>query len=209
MFPVRCVYCAKEMPTASVLFCDACWAELPRAEKTPSERLPRHVERVHAGFAYRDGGITREIVHALKFDGHASLAPKMADFMIRTLPAGFLNSEDVWTPVPLHWLRYGDRSFNQSQLLCDELSARIGARSALLLKRTRNTPAQSGQGFRTRRQNVKDAFSFSYKGEIPKSVMLIDDVVTTGATVSECAHVLKANGVERVRVLAFAQAESK
>ncbi|MBL0061927.1 MAG: ComF family protein [bacterium] len=208
VFPSRCVYCAKEMPASNILFCDRCWAELPRAEKTPTEKLPRYVDRVHAGFAYREGGITREIVHALKFDGHTSLVPKMADFLIRTIPAGYLNSDDVWTPVPLHWLRFGDRSFNQSLLLCRELTNRTGGEIVPLLKRTRNTPAQSGQGFRTRAQNVKDAFRYSHKGEAPKSVLLIDDVVTTGATVSECARILKASGVEQVRVLAFARAVS-
>jgi competence protein ComFC len=208
IYPSRCVYCTKEMPVSGILFCDACWAELPRAEKTPSEKLPRYVDRLHAGFAYRDGGITREIVHALKFDGHKSLAPKMTDFLIRTIPAGFLNSDDVLVPVPLHWLRLGDRSFNQSHLLCRELANRTGGSVASLLKRTRNTPAQSGQGYRTRAQNVKDAFRFSFQNEAPKSVLLIDDVVTTGATVSECARVLKAGGVEQVRVLAFAKAVS-
>lgn len=191
-----------------MLFCDACWAELPRAEKTPSEKTPRHVDRLHAGFAYREGGITREIVHALKFDGHTSLAPKMADFLIRTLPPGFVQEDVVWTPVPLHWLRLGDRSFNQSMLLCRELTGRIGGETQPLLKRTRNTPAQSGQGFRTRHQNVKGAFSYSFSEETPKSVLLIDDVVTTGATVSECARVLKNQGVERVQVLTFAKAVS-
>lgn len=208
VFPARCVYCSKEMSIKGVLFCDACWAELPRAEKEPAERLPRYVDRMHAGFAYREGGITREIIHSLKFDGHTSLVPKMADFLIRTLPAGYLDSDDVWTPVPLHWMRHGDRSFNQSMHICREVAKRVGVDVESLLKRTRNTPAQSGQGFRTRSLNVKDAFKYSGKGETPKSVMLIDDVVTTGATVSECARVLKDAGVERVRVLAFARAVS-
>jgi len=130
----------------------------------------------------------------------------MAEFMIRTLPAGFVDTDDVWVPVPLHWMRYGDRSFNQSLLIARELCARTGGDVIQLIKRTRNTPAQSGQGFRMRALNVKGAFRYSYKGEPPKSVLLIDDVVTTGATVSECARVLKAGGVERVRVLAFARA---
>jgi competence protein ComFC len=206
IFPSRCSYCSREMPGSAILFCDGCWAELPRVEKTPSEKLPKFVDRMHAGFAYRDGGITREIIHALKFDGHTSLAPKMAEFLMRTLPPGFIHEEDVWTPVPLHWLRHGDRSFNQSLVLGRELTKRIGGEVRPLLKRTRNTPAQSGQGFRSRAQNVKGAFSYSSKEETPKSVLLIDDVVTTGATVSECARVLKDRGVERVQVLAFAKA---
>ena len=194
------------MPLSSIMFCDACWAELPRVDKTPLDKIPRHVDRIHAGFAYREGGITREVVHSLKFDGHTSLANKMAEMLIRTIPAGFLDSDDVWVPVPLHWVRLGDRSFNQSFLLAREITAHTGGKIVTLLKRTRNTPAQSGQGLRTRVQNVKGAFAVSNKQEIPKSVLLIDDVVTTGATVAECARVLKESGVERVRVLSFARA---
>lgn len=206
VFPSHCSYCAKSMPLSSIMFCDACWAELPRVDKTPLDKIPRHVDRIHAGFAYREGGITREVVHSLKFDGHTSLANKMAEMLIRTIPAGFLDSDDVWVPVPLHWVRLGDRSFNQSFLLAREITAHTGGKIVTLLKRTRNTPAQSGQGLRTRVQNVKGAFAVSNKQEIPKSVLLIDDVVTTGATVAECARVLKESGVERVRVLSFARA---
>lgn len=207
IYPSQCAYCSKQLPASGVLFCDTCWAELPRAEKTPSERLPKHVDQLHAGFAFREGGFTREVVHALKFDGHVELAPRMIELLLRTLPAGFIHGEDVWVPVPLHWVRQGDRSFNQSLLLAKEMIRYTGGNIRQLLKRTRNTPAQSGQGVRTRAENVRGAFSYNSIGEIPKSILLVDDVVTTGATVSECARVLKASGVERVRVLTFARAE--
>jgi ComF family protein len=207
IYPTQCVYCSKQLPASGVLFCDACWAELPRAEKTLAEHLPRYVDQMHAGFAFRSGGVTREVVHALKFDGHVELAPRMTELLLRTLPARFVQGEDVWVPVPLHRLRQGDRSFNQSLLLANEMTRHTGGTVMQLLKRTRNTPAQSGQGVRTRAENVRGAFSYNSHGEIPKKILLVDDVVTTGATVSECARVLKASGVERVRVLTFARAE--
>lgn len=207
IYPERCAHCAKQLDKSSVLFCDACWAELRRAEKTPNERLPRHIDQIHAGFAYLEGGLTREVVHALKFSGHVELTPKMAELLIRTLPVSFIDSEDVWVPVPLHWLRRGDRAFNQSELLVRSLLVHTGGKLRPLLRRTRNTPAQSGQGFRRRAENVRGAFAYRERELVPKSVLLVDDVVTTGATVSECARVLKEAGVERVRVLAFARAE--
>ncbi|MBK6909796.1 MAG: ComF family protein [bacterium] len=205
-FPAHCVYCARDLKPSDVLFCDACWAELPRAEKTPAERRPKHVDWLHSGFAYRDGGLTREIVHAMKFDGQTALAPRMAQMLVRTIPTGFLSDDLIFVPVPLHWLRQGDRAFNQSELLCHELTKLCGGRVTPLLKRVRNTPAQSGQGARTRAENVKDAFRYR-AGAVPESVVLVDDVVTTGATVSECARVLKAEGVQQVRVLSFAHAD--
>lgn len=207
IYPAQCLNCSRPMHVSSILFCDACWADLPRIEKDAKEKLPKHVDRLHAGFAFHEAGITREIVHAMKFDGHTSLVPKMVDFLVRTLPSGFIDSDDILTPVPLHWLRHGDRSYNQSMLLCQELSKRTGLEVQVLLKRVKNTPAQSGQGFRQRAENVRNAFRYSHKGETPKSVLLVDDVVTTGATVAECARVLKESGIAEVRVLAFARAE--
>lgn len=202
-----CAHCRRTIPASVVLFCDACWAELPRAEKTPSDRLPKHIDGLHAAFAYREGSVTREIVHSLKFEGAIELAPRMVEMMLRTIPIGFLNSDDVWVPVPLHWIRKGDRSFNQSQLLTRELCKRIGGTISEVLRRVRNTPAQSGQGIRKRTKNVRGAFRYVRSKAIPESVMLVDDVVTTGATVSECARVLKQSGVKQVRVLTFARAE--
>ncbi len=151
--------------------------------------------------------MTREIVHSLKFDGAVELAPRMVEMMLRTIPIGFLNSDDVWVPVPLHWIRKGDRSFNQSHLLTRELCTHIGGTISGLLKRVRNTPAQSGQGVRKRAHNVRGAFRCVKGKTVPDSIMLVDDVVTTGATVSECARVLKQSGVKQVRVLTFARSE--
>ncbi|MBK6767094.1 MAG: ComF family protein [bacterium] len=131
----------------------------------------------------------------------------MAELLIRTLPDSFVDSEDAWVPVPLHWLRHGDRAFNQSHLLARSLVKHTGGSVCPLLRRTRNTPAQSGQGYRLRAENVRGAFSVRRRQKLPRSVLLIDDVVTTGATVSECARVLKEAGIDRVRVLAFARTE--
>jgi len=205
-FPAHCTFCSKQLADSDVLFCDKCWAELPRAQKIPGERLPKHVDWLHAGFSFREGGITREIVHALKFDGHTAVAVRMSRMLAGTIPSGFLQSGDVWVPVPLHWMRQGDRSFNQSELLCREMIELCGGKVVKLLKRVRNTPSQSGQGVKLRAANVKDAFRFTGR-EVPESVILVDDVVTTGATVSECARILKAQGVKTVRVLSFSHAE--
>ncbi|MCB9366661.1 MAG: ComF family protein [Calditrichaeota bacterium] len=206
-FESECKHCGKALAPSAILFCEKCWASLPRAERTPADKLPKHVDAVFAAYAFHEGNITREIVHALKFDGIVELAPRMAESLLRSVPLGYLSTDDVCVPVPLHWLRRGDRSFNQSELLTSEVCKRTGVQKAETLRRVRNTPAQTGQqGIRARAANVLDAFSIRTGEPVPESVMLVDDVVTTGATVSECAKVLKDSGVKRVRVLAFARA---
>jgi ComF family protein len=165
------------------------------------------VDRLHAGFAYTEGNFTRDVVHALKYEGHHPLAKQCAKHLLLTVPIQFWDENEVWVPVPLHWIRRGERGFNQSELIAREISTQLKFRSVKpLLKRIRHTPAQAGTGVRARAANVKNAFAINPNEEIPDRVLLIDDVVTTGATVSECARVLKMAGVQTIRVLSFAKA---
>jgi ComF family protein len=151
----------------------------------------------------------REALHAFKFAGKSSLAGPLGD-LLAEVGAALLPREDVdcLVPVPLHPLREAERGFNQSLLLARRVSRRWGIPVADgVLKRVRVTRPQTDLSARERRANVRGAFAFRRAEAMAGAhLLLIDDILTTGATVSECARVLLCEGRARaVGVLAVAR----
>jgi ComF family protein len=224
VFAPSCAVCEAllEHPTAGPI-CQRCWgAILPltpplcqtcgdplatwrvidiQAELCPRCRRRRSaIEQARAIGAY-DGPL-RTIVHALKYEGRRSLAPRLAA-MMRARCSEVLAGSSCVVPVPLHSSRRRERGFNQAADL-----ARCLDRPVLkALRRVRATPSQAALPAARRHQNVRNAFAPTraarrLQGEI---VVLVDDVCTTGATLEACARVLKAAGVAQVRALTAAR----
>lgn len=209
VYPPLCHYCKRALAERDILFCRQCWADAPVADPKKKLFLPS-IDMMRGGYYFSGDTMIQSAVHSLKYDGYADLAADMARQLIVRMPTRFLEHDVVWTAVPLHWSRSVLRGFNQSQLLLDHLSRITGHKNtAHLLKRSRNTPTQTARSIRERKANVHGAFTFSkdYAATPPKAVLVIDDVITTGATVNECAAVLKSLGVEWVGALAFALTE--
>jgi ComF family protein len=205
-FPPLCAVCLRALTDDDWLYCARCWAEAPVADLHDLHKL-HHVDMVRAGYRYAADDVVRAVVHALKYESRKRLAAVMARKLLSHLPPRFVEAEVVWTPVPLHWRRQMQRGFNQSELIARELAALTGhALPVRLLKRVRNTPTQTARGYRERTANVKGAFTVRQNISLPKHILLIDDVITTGATVDECARTLKNAGVEWVDALSFALA---
>ena len=164
--------------------------------------VPLRFDRAVA--AAHHAGAARDMVLALKF-----AAQKCNAFPLSKLLAARLADTDIpekaqfILPVPLHRSRQRSRGFNQSELLAVELGERLGLTVLTkVLRRTVNTPPQTGEmSLASRRANVKGAFSARTSKTITgRSVLLVDDVLTTGATTSECAGVLKRAGAKHVYV---------
>ncbi len=205
-FPPVCSQCEREIHNADVWFCAQCWVDAPVADSRIAPKTPE-INMLRSGYMFIGGNLVQQAVHGLKYHGHRRLAATMARKMAPRLPLPFAGTEVAWTAVPLHWGRQWVRGFNQSELLARELAKVIGhERPIPLLKRVRHTPTQTGRTRRERAANVKDAFQVLSGVHIPKSALIIDDVITTGATVNECARILKSAGVEWVGALSFAQA---
>ena len=117
----------------------------------------------------------------------------------------FLENNPVVVPVPLHERRYRERGFNQAEVIGKLVAGRWSLAVADLLKRTKNTGHQTGRTREERLIAVKNAFQLKTKDQLPKAVLLVDDVWTTGATMNECCRVLKQNGVKRVWGLVLAR----
>ena len=120
--------------------------------------------------------------------------------MQASLPADI----DVLLPVPLHWRRHAFRGFNQADEICREISRRCDLRISRATRRLRATPSQSGLDARARTRNLRGAFSVATRIEA-RHALIVDDVITTGATCREFASELKRAGVSRVSVLAIAR----
>jgi ComF family protein len=205
-FPLICELCGNRTDARDALFCPQCWADAPGVDAHDYPKL-KHVDMIAAVYHFNEGGIVQSAVHALKYDGFVSVGCEMARRMAQKIPKRFASSDLHWEPVPLHWSRRMERSFNQSAVLGSALARALSHdEPGRILERVRNTPSQTAYTFRERSQNVRDAFSVNKRKDIPKSVLLIDDVITTGATVNECARTLKQAGAEWVGAFAFALA---
>ena len=155
-------------------------------------------------FAAYDG-VLRKLIHLYKYGRIRTLARPLGDLLARALPLD--ERFDCIVPVPLHWLRRWKRGFNQSELLARALGRRSGIPLLRALKRSHSTLVQAGLSNHARRRNVMKAFrACPVEG---KRILLIDDVMTTGATATACAQALKKAGAARVALLTVARADRR
>ncbi len=151
-----------------------------------------------------DGGGRRAVL-ALKHGDRIDMARPLARWMARS-GSDLLHKADVIVPVPLHWRRFVKRRYNQSAELARCLSDISGVPCVPdLLMRTKATSSQDGLNRIERHENQRDVFAVNNRRYIPKRVILIDDVMTTGATLCACAEVLRNNGVQKIDVLVLAR----
>jgi ComF family protein len=167
---------------------------------------PRPYDAALSVFTYNEGSRAMILAfkHSDKIHLHTTLAP-----LLHTIAQHFIKPDTIFIPVPIHWLRLLKRRYNQSAILAEEiakLSDRPHWPDALI--RTRHTPPQGHKNVRDRRQNVAHAFDLNpnYVNKIRgKNIILVDDVFTTGATLEECAKVLKAAGAETIYIVTIAR----
>ena len=152
---------------------------------------------------FYDGPVAQAITR-FKFCRQMAFLPVMQHWLKRPLCLELVAAADLLAPVPLHPRRIKNRGFNQSLLLAQAFPEAPVAREAVV--RTRHTAPQVGLNPKERRDNVKGAFAVPDPALVKgKSVLLIDDLYTTGATVKECARVLRRAGARRVEVLTVAR----
>ena len=159
--------------------------------------------------AYRSRGVVRKILLDFKYGQQIHLRHPVAEWLIETLDDPRLRGRrfDVVIPVPLHPTRKRERGFNQAELLAQILSVKAGLVIQEMLERIRYTTTQTAFDRAERMENLQGAFRLRKKAHVRGlRVLLIDDVLTTGSTLSECARVLKAAGAISVHAATAARA---
>lgn len=159
--------------------------------------------------AYRSRGPVRKLVHDFKYGRQRHLRYPLAEWLGETLSDPRLRGRrfDVIVPVPLHPARERERGFNQAALLAELLATKAALPLRAVLERIRYTTTQTAYDRAERMENLHDAFRLRKNRDVRElRVLLIDDVLTTGSTLSECARVLKAAGAISVHAATAARA---
>jgi ComF family protein len=226
ILPPVCLHCHQPVAFHGVL-CPACWREvrfitpplcdrlglpLPYATEAPAlsaaaRRRPPVYGRARAVAQF--DGVIRNLVHSFKYADRHEASSFFARLM-RAAGGELIREADLLVPVPLHRTRLWSRRYNQAAILARRLSEITGLPLGLtLLRRVRQTQSQVGLTSHERRENVAAAFAVAPGAETRlhgKRILLIDDVITTGATLGACAETLKRAGAAEVDCLALAMA---
>jgi ComF family protein len=207
LLPPRCGGCGR----LGSLYCDACRRRTRRLEEPICRRCGAEVEHARNGCGCRNRirrltrlrsaaayeGPLEKALHRFKYEGRRPLALPLALLLAERMAVDGLAAELV-TWVPLHERRHRRRGYNQAELLGRELARLCGLPTVAGLVRVRDTPPQVGLDRLRRQTNVADAFRWEGKECARRSLLLVDDVATTGATLEACAGALKAAGAGAV-----------
>lgn len=196
----RCVVCGDFLPGAMV--CPKCTLKIPYYHASgergnPLERLfwgRVPVSRAHAMMVYHPGNDTGRILHAIKYRGRSDLACEMGRWVAQELSStDFFEGIDALQPVPLHPIRQRERGYNQSECIARGIAELTGLPIVSLVKRICNNTSQTQLSHEERQANVEGIFAPDHdalRRLQPRHVLIVDDVITTGATTVHCAQAL-------------------
>lgn len=217
-FPRCCVVCGRPLAKGEECICALCNMHLPRTnyhlkKDNPVEQLfwgKIPLERATSFFYYRKGSDFRQILHQLKYGGQKEIGAIMGRYMAsELLMSGFFEGIDVIIPVPLHKKKQQIRGYNQSEWIARGITAVTGIMvDTETVVRHKNTETQTRKSAYERWENVDGIFEL-HRAEFlaGKHILLVDDVLTTGATTVACASCLMAQEGVKISVLTLAMAE--
>ena len=207
-----CADCFEATTFITPPFCTRCGIPFVDAYASALDNLvcgacldhPPEFDQTRAVFLYDEN--SRSLVTRFKYADRTDFSPALARWMVRA-GASILDHADLILPVPLHRWRLFNRTYNQSALLSRHITHLSGVPAVFdVLRRAKATPRQGGLSARARRRNVSRAFKVTKPHIVEtKRVVLIDDVLTTGATLNACAKVLKSNGAVSVDALVISR----
>ncbi len=217
-FPRHCLACLGALAKGEEIICTRCIAELPKTnyhsqptnpvEEKLAGRLP--VKYGWAFLKFRKGGIVQHLLHQMKYNNHPEVGVMLGRIFGHDLQKAGLASEfDVIVPVPLHEGRKRKRGYNQSAKMAEGLSysMNIPLDESLSVRKLK-TSTQTRKSKMERWENVKDVFTVSGNQSVAgKRILLVDDIITTGATLEACGQHLITHGCSELSVACIAEAQ--
>lgn len=219
IYPPFCLLCDSKLASGESRICSHCWNSFHRMEKNGPAYIDLHrkfsdtnlVADCLAPFLFEQEGRLQEVIHHLKYQGFTSLGFRLGEEIGRQIieTETFLDA-DFLVPVPLHRLKFRERGYNQCEYLCKGISSITNLPvQSKVLKRIKYTVTQTQLDIAQREENVDGAFRAPkrYRDAIEgKAVIIVDDVITTGATMRSCARELIKYGAEKVFSVSIAHA---
>lgn len=210
LFPRRCMLCRRFLTREETDLCHVCFQEAPYYPFGPLSPDKQGKNNLHfldsfTAVWYYEGDVRRSILR-FKFRKGTFLAPKYGRMLAMKLQQQGMDGADILTWVPVSRMRRFRRGYDQCQLLAAQVGKELGIPARRMLRKIRNAPPQSGiSSAAMRKANILGAFEPTCKAELAgKTVLLIDDIFTTGATMNECARVLLTAGAKQVYGAAIA-----
>lgn len=214
ILPRFCESCIKNLTNTEEIICSEC---IKNFEIASEERIKNEFNRKFlkdklisdfaAAFVFHDESEIQKLIHALKYDQKYLIG----NFLGKNIASELQSKIKTWNadliiPVPLHSLRKTDRGFNQAEEIAKGISKKLSIpHKSNIIKRNRYTETQTKLTLVERKKNIEDAFQLKHKNKVKdKNIIIVDDVITTGATISECASLLLEAGAKNVYALSVA-----
>lgn len=215
VYPPLCVSCEDLLENGRDHVCPECWSSIQRVHASLPLFIETRRKLVSSGFVdglaalfvFEKEGAFQKIVHSLKYSGVQALGLELGRRLGQLIIEEGIPS-DMVIPVPLHKRKKRERGYNQSELIARGLSEAAGvALRADLVFRQRFTDSQTTLSLQERKKNMEEAFQCTRAEVRGKSIIVVDDIITTGATIESCAQVLKNAGAVAIIAASAALAE--
>ncbi len=202
LYPPRCMFCSEILKDDDRTFCTKCSGSLQSFMTNEARRDIKYIECCYAPFEYRDE--VRASLHRYKFDGAAAYGAVYADFILKSIDENPISCDIIsWVPLSKKGLR--KRGYDQAEIIARALAEKLGVPCEKLFIKVKNNKRQSSLRREQRKANVSGAYRCTAKESLAdKRILIVDDIVTTGATLSECALQLRKHGCTDVYAAAAA-----
>lgn len=218
LFPDLCLACNKEPKSSKASFCIECMLEMPytdhffQKDNDATKHFKGRINVHHAAalLIFREGSIVQNMLHNLKYKGRKEIGEILGEIAGKKyLESVFFEIPDLIIPVPVHPKKILRRGYNQSSVFGKAVATAIGVemRTDILVKQIWSE-SQTGKSRTERVANVDEVFILNIKEEISgRHVLLVDDVITTGATIESCCLKLKEGNIRKISILSIAAAK--
>ena len=203
-FPPKCIFCGKIVPSKGERICPRCKSALPYTGSHPSQK--GHFFSLCVAPLYYEDEV-RESLIRYKFGGAPGYGRTYGTMMAECISKELEGRWDILSWVPLSAKRYKERGYDQAKILAEAVGAELGAKPISCLKKVKHIPKQATMGSpEKRRANISGAYIVINREAVEgKRILLIDDIITSGSTLGECARMLRSSGAAEVICAAVAR----